>query len=166
MRHQPKRDGKYYLSAAAGAVLVLILLPIVLPFLASWGTARWVKGLLLTWRFRRFWGRMGRVAVLVYSDSPHWKDHIEASVLPRVADRVVTVNWSRRSDWRRNKPIEVRIFEHWAGEHEFNPMAIVVPRRGEVFTFRFWAAFRDLKHGKPEALQEMEARFVAAVEAA
>jgi len=53
--------------------------------------------------------------VLVYSDSPHWKAHIETQVLPRVASRVVTVNWSSRAAWRNSKPLEVQMFEHWGG---------------------------------------------------
>jgi hypothetical protein len=166
MREEQKRSTKSGVSEVLGFALALVLLPLLLPFVAVSRTARWVKGHFLAWRFRREWGRKGRVAVVVYSDSPNWKNHIEGQVLPRVAARVVTVNWSRRFDWRHHKPVEVRVFQHWGGCREFNPMAIIVPRRGKVLTVRLWAAFRELKQGKPERLQELERVLFEAIEAA
>lgn len=117
-------------------------------------------------QFRRVWGRRGRVAVLVYSDSPVWKDYVETTILPRIADRVVTVNWSHRSQWKEPLPLEVRMFEHWASRYEFNPMAIIVPREGDIRTIRLWQAFRDWKHGRLEALRNQEALLFAAIDAA
>ena len=166
MRRQPNRDWRYYLSAVLGVLVMLALSPILVPLLILKVTHHWIRGVVLSWRFRRVWGSQGKVGVLVYSDSPNWKEYVEASLLPRVADRVVTINWSARSLWSDRKPLEVRVFEHWAGEHEFNPMAIIVPRRCKVCTVRFWQAFKDFKHGRPDELHRQEALLLEAIDAA
>ena len=136
--------------------LFLILLPVLVVVLPVYLLARWAKGRVIVWGFRRTWGRQGKVAVFVYSDSPNWKEYIETEVLPRIADRVVTLNWSQRAQWTAPRSVEVRVFRHWSGDHAFNPMAIVVPHRGPVRTIRFWEAFRDFKHGKVESLRQQE----------
>jgi hypothetical protein len=51
----------------------------------------------------------------------------------------------------------------WAGDHEFNPLAIVIPADGSVRVIRFWQAFRDYKHGKHRTLRAAEAELGAAL---
>ena len=106
------------------------------------------------------------MGVLVYSDSPHWKEYIESVLVLRISNRVVTVNWSARSQWHVNAPLEVQLFKHWGGEREYNPIAILVPRRGRVQTIRFWQAFRDRKHGNTAPLHEREGDLLRALAAA
>jgi hypothetical protein len=153
-------------STFLGVGIIIALSPLLVPAFGLLSLYRWARGRLLRWRFLRVWGRRGKVGVLVYSDSPNWKEYFETAVLPRVADRVVTINWSSRAEWKRAKPLEVRVFEHWAGKHEFNPMAIVVPRKGKVRTVRFWQAFKDRKHGRPDELHKQEAILFEAIDAA
>jgi hypothetical protein len=108
--------------------------------------------------------------LFVYSDSPNWKEYIENSLLPKVRDSAVVLNWSQRSSWDiKRKPLEVKVFQHWtsvsiltsegrrrwAGE-DFNPAAIVFMPGGKVEVLRFWKAFKDNKHGKPESLEKLE----------
>ena len=90
----------------------------------------------------------------MYSDSPNWKSHIESEVLPRVRDKLVILNWSHRAEWPRS--LEVMAFRHWGGEKDFNPIAILFPPQKPVLTLRFYSAFRDFRHGKPEALRTLE----------
>jgi len=52
--------------------------------------------------------------------------------------------------------VEAAIFRRWAGDQEFNPIAIVLPVRGPVKVVRFWRAFRDFKHGKSDGLRAAE----------
>ncbi len=130
------------------------------------GLDHWVKGIRLKRRFRRDFGAQGKKAVLVYSDSPHWKDYIEANMLPRISDRVVTLNWSLRSEWNTKKSLEVEMFEHWGGRQDYNPMAIVVPRRGKVRLVRFWHAFREAKHGREANLRKLQEELFHELEAA
>jgi hypothetical protein len=154
------------MSAVVGIAIMIPLIPILLPLLAVYGIVRLARGRLLVWRFRRTWGAKGRVALLVYSDSPNWKTYIETNILPLVEDRVVALNWSKRAQWRRGKPLEVRLFEHWSGEKEYSPMVILVPPKGKVKTIRLFQAFKDLKHGKAELLHDLEKRLLAEIHAA
>ena len=114
-------------------------------------------------RFRRVHGRAGKFLLLVYSDSPNWKAYIDEHILPQVAPYAVLLNWSQRSTWGTPKPLEVRIFERWGGNREFNPLAIVIPRTGKIEVIRFWQAFRDFKHGKPLLLQKQQERLLERV---
>jgi len=46
--------------------------------------------------------------VLVWSDSPNWREYIEQNWLPRLAGKVVVLNWSERRHWRAS--LAVRLF--------------------------------------------------------
>lgn len=107
----------------------------------------------------------GRRLMLVYSDSPVWKEYVEANWLPRVADVAVLLNWSARKRWPSEHPFEARVFRRWAGRREFNPLAIAFMPDGQVEVVRFWRAFRDFKHGKAARLRAAEKRLeeIAAV---
>ena len=154
------------LRSVVGILLFIVLLPILLLVLPLYGLCRLAKGMLLKAKFRRTWGPKGMVAVLIYSDSPNWKQYIEREVLPRVSDRVVVVNWSLRSQWPQPRPIEIQLFEHWGGRREFNPMAIIVPCRGRVQTIRMRQAFRDLKHGNLDEITKRLTELFGAIDAA
>ena len=131
-------------------------------FLGAWGFRSWDDA-----RTRRSFedahGRNGRRLILVYSRSPHWQRYVEEHWLPRYGAQAVVLDWSDRSVWRalRPKPVEVALFERYAGRAEYNPLAIGVPRRGKVQVIRFWRAFRDYKHGKELALRRAEAELEA-----
>jgi hypothetical protein len=133
----------------AWAVLWLFLWALTLPFqyLYEW----W-----LAYRFRQIHGRFGRFVLFIYSDSPNWKDYIETKLLPELEPHVVTLNWSQRAQWRQTHPLEARVFRHWAGEKEFNPMALIFSSIWTVTEVRLWRAFRDLKHGKDRSLHLAE----------
>ncbi len=145
------------------ALILILLLPVLLLV-----TVIWLVFLVVSYPFSflyeqwlkyQFWrrhGRFGRVVLFVYSDSPTWKDYIEANILPRIKEHAVTLNWSQRREWEKKNPFEAKVFYHWAGEEEFNPMAIVIPPSGKVKEVRFWQAFRDFKHGKGESLKKAE----------
>ena len=138
--------------------LVLVpLLPLIL--VAALVAGLWFR--FEKWRLRRRfeaeWGREGKELVLVYSNSPHWRDRFENEILPRIQEKAVVLNWSERStpEWKR-RPLEVRIFRLWGGHREFNPMAIVFSPGKKVRTIRFWQAYRDFRHGKPMPLRQKE----------
>lgn len=154
------------LRAILQVLFFVFLLPIIVPCLLGWGVYRVVRRVVLVWRFRRTFGAQGKVGVLVYSNSPHWKEHVETRILPRVGARLVTINWSHRAEWSDPKPLEVRVFEHWAGSRAFNPMAIIVRGYSSVQTVRFFEAFKANKHGKPDHLRRAEQQLFGAVEAA
>jgi hypothetical protein len=148
------------------AVLCIAVLPIVLlalPFLAmgAWLDGR--KRRRLQRRFHARWGLEGKRLLLVYSNSPHWQAHIEERWLSQLGAIAVVLNWSERARWAEQHPFEAEVFRMWAGDREFNPLAIVMPEQGPVKVIRFWQAFRDYKHGKDRALNAAEAELAAAV---
>lgn len=100
----------------------------------------------------------GRNVLYAYSDSSIWKEHIESKVIPRLSDRVVILNWSRRKEWRVS--LATLVFQHFAGSKEFNPMAIVFrPFRSRV-EFRFRLPFQAWKKNKRDELDAMERSFI------
>ena len=120
---------------AAAVVLCVVLLPILilaLPFLAvgAWWGAR--KRRQLQREFHRRWGAHGKRLLLVYSNSPNWQAYVEKNWLPQLESIAVVLNWSERSTWREQHPFETDIFRRWAGDREFNPLAIVIPADGSV----------------------------------
>ncbi len=155
------------LANLGSALLVLLFVPLYviivalffacIPILASWYV---VKIVTLKSRWRRVHGRHGKFILFVYSNSPNWKDYIEANILPHIKDHCVILNWSDRSSWEKNRPWEVDAFKHWGGHREFNPIAIIIPPSGRVQTIRFWQAFRAYKHGKDLKLRKAEAQLL------
>lgn len=155
----------------AEALLLVVLSPIILAILAvaalpiALGLAwdRWRRARLRK-AFTARWREAGKDLLLVYSDSPNWKDYVEGNWLPRWQARAVVLNWSRRTAWDADHPLEAAVFRRWAGDREFNPIAIVIPPRGPVTVVRFWRAFRDYRHGKDRALRLAERRLAEALE--
>lgn len=149
------------------ALMVLLLRPLRTGVLILAGVAAvgWagsaLYGYWLRTRWDRTFGRAGKRILLVYSRSPHWQDYIEQNWLPRLEGRIIVLNWSDRATWRRPFSLEVRVFRHWAGDREFNPLAILFPSRGRVRTVRFWRAFRDFKHAKDSQLRKAEEELFA-----
>jgi hypothetical protein len=104
-----------------------------------------------------WWCLRGRDILFVYSDSPIWCDYIEQRILPYLGERAVLLNWSERRRWRIS--LARLAFHHFGGQREFNPLAVVFRPFHRTRTFRFWQPFRDLNHGHPEALRQMESEF-------
>ena len=103
-------------------------------------------------------GPRQRRTLFVYSDSPIWKEYLERTIIPRLPSHSVVLNWSRRRQWGRLK-LSSFLFRRFAGNYEFNPIAVVFERFRLAKAYRFWQPFRDLKHGNPEALRNLEEEF-------
>ena len=147
-------------------VLCIVVLPILLlalPFLAAGAWLDRRKRRRLQREFHKRWGGQGKRLLLVYSNSPNWQAYVEENWLPRLESIAVVLNWSERSTWAERHPFEADIFQMWAGEREFNPLAIIIPADGRVRVIRFWQAFRDYKHGKDCTLRATEAELGAAL---
>jgi hypothetical protein len=113
-------------------------------------------------RFREAWHSQGRDLLLVYSNSPNWKHYVEQKWIPRWGNRAVVLNWSERQIWQRERRPEVALFRAYAGDREFNPLGIVIPKKGRAArVVRFWRAFREYKHGKDRLLRAAEAELEA-----
>lgn len=136
--------------------LIALVLTVALPYLVAYGVFNYFRGLWLRRRFRQKWGPEGKSVLFVYSESPNWQGYIEREILPKLSPHAILLNYSRRAEWKSNKPLEAKIWEQWSGDREFNPIAIVLPDRGKVKTIRFYQAFRDFKHGKDRLLRQKE----------
>ena len=144
---------------AAWVIVASALGLVLLAAGAVYAHHRWLR-----FSFRRRHAPEGRFILFVYSDSPHWKDYVESEILPRVARHAVVLNWSERRKWEAGQTLEAKVFRHWAGTREFNPIAIIFPPSGRVRVIRFWRAFRDYKHGKRRPLERAREELFAAVE--
>jgi hypothetical protein len=154
--HRRRSDRLWRLGLVPLAVLLLaIALPFALVYLAAW----LVITLLLQIVVWTTWHPRGRYALIVYSDSPIWGPYFEREILPAVGRRGVVLNWSERQRWKWSS-LPVALFRAFAGSREFNPIAIVFPPLRRPQRFRFYQAFRALKHGKPEEVEEMRQRFL------
>ena len=127
----------------------LLIFVLVAPFV-------WIHRFLFRVLVELLWGRQGTRILLVYSDSPHWKEYIERHWLPRLGDHAVVLNSSRKSTWRDEAPFALRVFKHWAPQQDYNPMAVLFPALRPARTVGFYYAFRDSRHGKDQPLRDAE----------
>ena len=140
--------------------VVVLTAPWWLAWLAVAVLARLIHVVVLYGLLWAWWIGWARQRVLfVYSDSPHWKKYIEANILPNLPANTVVLNWSERASWPKFS-LSVRLFRCFAGEREFNPIGLVFERFDVVERYRFWQPFRDMKHGRSEALHLLETQFL------
>ena len=140
-----------------------VLLLTVVPMVVVVGGVYLILAVLLHIAIMVLWLPRGRKVLFVYSNSPVWQAYVEAEMLPRLPRNAAVLNWSQRNTWPKFS-LPVWLFAMFAGSREFNPIAIVFRPLAPPKRFRFWRAFRDYKHGKPERLRQVEAEFFRYVE--
>ncbi len=152
-----RNDGAF--ARAAWVVLGCLAVPLwftVLVLVLVLFTLETVALYVLVWLW---WiGPRQRRTLFVYSDSPIWKEYLERTIIPRLPSHSVVLNWSRRRQWGRLS-LSSLLFRRFAGNYEFNPIALVFERFRLAKAYRFWQPFRDLKHGNPGALRNLEEEF-------
>ena len=139
-------------AAGAFGPLLLAVAAAMLSVVVSWYVLARRRAIAA---FRAANRASGKDVLVVYTDSPHWKEYIETHWLPRWGDRAIAFDRSR--PWREDQ-VEARLWRAVAGQTEHTPVVIVVPPQGRVQIVRFWLAFRDFKHGKVKRLRDAEAR--------
>ena len=154
------------LAKIAFLALIVLASPLFLAWVVLYLTWLFVWGAILRVWFWRTHAAQGRPLLFVYSESPNWQDYVETNILPRVADHAVVLNWSERRLWPSTSPWESRFFHRFAGDRNFNPIALVFCRGGRIRVVRFYRAFLDHKHGKESGLRAAEAELFALVSAA
>jgi hypothetical protein len=155
-----KSDGRREnpIKTALMLLLLLAICIVALPFLVL----QYLWGIYLRVRFWRIARHEGKFVLLVYSDSPNWKSYVEQSILPRVQDHAIILNWSERARWD-NGSWAVQAFQHWGGHADFNPLGVVFCGIARVRVFRFYRAFLEHKRGNAVPLQQVENSFFEAV---
>lgn len=136
------------------AVRIVAVLPIVLPLVLiafTLGVAHRATLYALVWML---WLPRGRDILLVYSDSPIWREYMTTQVLPLVRQRALVLNWSERKRWPWLS-LQVSVFHSFGGGREFNPLVIVFRPCARATLFRFWQPFQDLKHGYREPVERL-----------
>ena len=85
--------------------------------------------------------------------------------MPRFGEKVVVLNWSKRSTWRRSLAVLVfRRFGLGVDNDNFNPLLICFRGLRYPLIYRCFYAFRDVKHGNTEALHRLEEHMFAQFE--
>jgi hypothetical protein len=138
------------------APFVIVIFLFFSPLFIIFGIIHFVTGKRLSSIFKSKWGPEGKFILFVYSESPNWQEYVEENIVPKLQPNVVTLNWSKRSEWQDNERLEAKVMKHWGGSREFNPLAIVFPEKGKVETIRFFKAFKDYKHGNNKLLKQQE----------
>jgi hypothetical protein len=136
---------------------LLPLTLVLLPFVLAAEALRLAIALVLLLVVWVTWCPRRKYAIVVYSNSPVWREYFETNVVPQLGDRAVVLNWSERKRWPPT--LSVFLFRSFSGSREFNPIAIVFepwvwPRR-----FRFYRAFRSFKHGRAEDVDNLRLEF-------
>lgn len=142
-------------------MLVFAVAVLLLPILVPYGVALWLRGKWLVRRFREEFGRKGRYAILVYSESPNWQDYFEEHVITPAGGHAVVLNWSERRLWKKSRSLPISVFLHFKPATEFNPYALVFLPKGRLREIAFFSAFRDHKHGRTRRLEQSVAELMA-----
>jgi hypothetical protein len=157
MDSMARQGERRWWEGAALVGLLVLLSPLVIAALVCYAMA-WLFLHLLIWMW---WNARGRDVLFVYSDSPVWRAHIEQRFLPYLCQRAVVLNWSERNRWGLS--LGRIAFRFFGGRREFNPLAVIFRPFRRTRTFRFWRPFHDMKHGRPEALRDVECRFFESI---
>ena len=140
----------------------------------AWGLLTWcipAAGILAYWLYGRILLLTSLIAfhkkrirgVLIWSNSPNWKDYIEKNWQPKIGDRLIILNWSEKERWGKSLP--ARLFHHFCGTQEnYYPSIILFRGLRRPLVYRFFFAFRDYKHGDEKALKGLESHLFRKLE--
>jgi len=152
------RDKKSKLETAAVIALVVLLSPIWLPIVLLLAIialgVHVLRRSLVNFLIWTTWVPRGKDVLFVSSDSTIWKEYMEQEVLPIVGSRAERLNWSERKRWKKYS-LGVQSFRSYSGDQGFNPMVIVFRPFRPAIQFRYFDAFRDFKHGRPEGVRSI-----------
>jgi hypothetical protein len=133
------------------AVFLILFLPLIIP-LALLAVSFWALHRCSVWLLIQLWWLpRGKNVLVIYSDSPIWRDYMKQEIMPLVGDRSLVLNWSERRHWHWWF-LSVHAFRSYGHSREFNPMVLLFRPAGRTKVFRFWQAFQDQQHGYPEPL--------------
>ena len=148
------RDKQSLTRRIAVTALIVVLLPIIIPFAATVLVLYWLHKMALYGLIWLLWLPRGKDVLLVYSDSPIWHDYMTTQVIPLVQNRAVILNWSERHKWSKWS-FSVHVFRSFGGTNDFNPMVAVFQPFRRARLFRFWSAFKELKRGDNEPVTRL-----------
>jgi hypothetical protein len=133
-------------------LVIVPLVPVVLPtalLVAIAYVSSWLAVHVSAWTV---WCLRGRRVLLVFSDSPYWKEFIGGEVASRLSHCAVVLN--RSVPGRRRFTLAWLAYRQFGGWRDHCPLAVVFRPFQRSHTYRFHRPFLEWKHGKPEALRE------------
>lgn len=142
------------------AALLILLLPVILPLAAAALLLFFLHRVALHLLVWILWLPRGKSVLVVYSDSPTWREYMTDEVMPLVEQRAIVLNWSERKNWPRWS-LATHAFRAFGGDREFNPLVVVFRPLCRARVFRFWPAFKDLKRGHPENVERLRQQLLA-----
>ncbi len=83
-------------DSSLGKIVALTLALLFLPVLVGVLVSYLIAGLALQFAVWLLWCTRGKDMLLVYSDSPNWKEYVENRLIARLRERAVLLNWSER----------------------------------------------------------------------
>jgi hypothetical protein len=134
--------------------LLLVVLPLILPLALITITLYLPYRIALYLLVWALWLPRGKDILLVYSDSPIWREYVLSEILPLVQGRAVVLNWSERSKWSQWS-FRVHLFRAFGGYREFNPLVVLFRPFRRARSFRFWLPFKDWKRGYREPVERL-----------
>jgi hypothetical protein len=141
--------------------LFILCLPLILAYVVLWLLFWLVAASVLLAAVWIAWCPRGRNVLAVYSNSPIWQVWFEQHALPALGSRAVVLNWSERKQWKRS--LAVLLFRVFGGTRNFNPIVIVFTPLRLPRTFRFYRAFQEFKHGRPQEVERMWSEVLNAI---
>jgi hypothetical protein len=149
------RDKKSVSRRLAELVGIVLLLPIILPLLLLVVILHWLHRLILYLLIWCLWLPKGKDTLVIYSDSPIWRDYMIREILPLLGGRAFVLNWSERNSWPKWFFV-AHVFRSFKGEKEFNPMVVIFRPLQRAKFFRFWLGFQQWKkHGEMASVHSL-----------
>jgi hypothetical protein len=136
---------------AIRALVVFSLLLLLSPLLIILFSVHFAQKIMLYALLWGTWYKSRKCALVVTSESTIWKDDFGKNVVDKYVDNVLVLNWSDRKRWRFS--LSRSAFRHFGGDREFVPLVIYFKPFHRNKYFRFYSAYKEWKHGKPEALE-------------
>jgi hypothetical protein len=159
-----EESGRKIVDSIKTGLLLILIVPLLFIVTLPFQIPTILRGISLRFKFRKEVVNQGKFIIFVYSDSPNWKCYIEENIFPQIQDHAIILNWSNRSQWDKTSWV-VQSFQHWGGQENFNPLAIVFCNLANVRVIRFYNAFHDFKRGKVIPLQKAETQLFELVTA-
>ena len=145
------------------AALIVLLLPLILLWLPIVAVVMCFLYCFLYGVAWFVWMPQGKDVLIVTSDSPVWREYMQREIIAKLEQRSIILNWSERAKWPWLH-IPALALQLWGGSNEFNPMVLVFKRFQTVEKFRFWAAFKEYKHGDSAQVERLTKDVFDAVE--
>jgi hypothetical protein len=140
------------MSQRFGKIMGVAAAIVVLPLAAIALVALPLLDLFLFVRWQLTFGRRGIRALIVYSDSPKWKEHFEQEVLPLLKEKAHVVNTTHQPQWRGSSGAARSVHRRWGGHKNHTPVVIWFPPiAGKVKVIRFYQAYGRIAQHRNES---------------